>query len=279
MTPNDLQVLIRTWNPVLRRQFLAAVANAGEKLSDTALVRAIRQKNVASIIKLIGDATPDLRAMEATIAQSFIAGAVEGAVALNKTHVALYGSLQQSNPLARVAAEFAGRRIVAVSLDTKAEVAQLIGNAFDQGVTVRDTATLIRNVVGLSPRDVGALNNFTDGLVEQGLGPTDIAARAARYGQTLLNRRATTIARTEIIDASAAGQQALWDHAVTTGVLSPNSQKVWIANDDACPDCDALDETVVGIGESFEGPDGPLDGPTVHPNCECTVGLASEEAG
>jgi len=278
MTPNDLQVLLRTWNPVLRRQFLAAVAHAGDRLSDTALVRAIRTRDAAAIAKLLGDATPDLGAMEATIASTFIAGAVEGGVELAKTHTALLAALNTTNPLATTAAEFAGRRIVAVSLDTQAEVATLISNAFENGVTVRDTARLIRNVVGLGPRDVSALNTFAEGLVADGVGPTDVASQAARYGAQLLNRRATTIARTEVIDASSAGQQALWDHAVATGILSPTSQKVWIANDDACPECDALDEEVVGIDEQFDGPDGPIDGPTVHPNCECTVGLASEEA-
>lgn len=279
MRAGDLQRLLRSWQPALRREFLAAIAGADTRLLDVQLLAAIQAKDVQALIGILDAAAPDLGAAATPIAESFLAGAVEGAVDLQSAHVQLLAALQQTNPLATQAAAFAGQRIVAVDLDTKDAVADLIVTAFDEGVTVQDTARMIRSVVGLGPRDVRALANFTAQLADDGVDAATIATRSARYGQTLLNRRATTIARTEIMQASHAGQQALWDHAVSTGLLSDDSEKVWITASDPCPDCEDLDGQVVGVLDAFDGPDGPLDTPPAHPNCECTVGIQNERTG
>jgi hypothetical protein len=82
--------------------------------------------------------------------------------------------------------------------------------------------------------------------------------------------RAEMIARTEIMTAANEGQRQAWGQAVDEGLLSPDSQRVWIATDGCCDECDALDGQTADLDGEYE--DG-VDGPPLHPNCRCTEGI------
>lgn len=83
--------------------------------------------------------------------------------------------------------------------------------------------------------------------------------------------RADLIARTEIMSAANEGQRQAWDQAVDEGLLSETAQRVWIATEDACPECDALDGETAPLDDDYPGEGG--DGPPLHPNCRCTEGI------
>lgn len=87
--------------------------------------------------------------------------------------------------------------------------------------------------------------------------------------------RADTIARTETMTASNAGQRETWDQAVDAGVLTGDERQEWIVTPDdrLCPICEGLDGETAALGESFNVDGDELDGPPAHPNCRCTTGL------
>lgn len=87
--------------------------------------------------------------------------------------------------------------------------------------------------------------------------------------------RAERIARTEVMKASNAGQQNLWDQAVEGGMLSGNEKKEWIVTPDdrLCAVCEPMDGVVVPMDEPFDVNGELMLEPPVHPNCRCTVGL------
>jgi hypothetical protein len=95
--------------------------------------------------------------------------------------------------------------------------------------------------------------------------------------------RSEMIARTETARAFSTGHIEAWR---STGVVS---RKVWVAAGDACPFCQAMDGTVVELGENFfdQGDEQTADwrgqeiaighdysdvnGPPLHPNCRCVL--------
>lgn len=107
-----------------------------------------------------------------------------------------------------------------------------------------------------------------------------LARRLRREFADWSDKRATMVARTETIRASNQGAKLAYRAA---GV----KEIEWLAVDDSCPYCKALNGTRVSIdaawigeGEAFhpEGADAPLvadygaiDAPPAHPLCRCTV--------
>lgn len=96
--------------------------------------------------------------------------------------------------------------------------------------------------------------------------------------------RAKMIARTETLRASNAA--TVWAYKQTGFV----TEKVWVVNPGACPECQAfdgkvagLDETFLAVGDSYSYQDekgatqevvntySSVDEPPLHPNCRCTI--------
>jgi hypothetical protein len=70
------------------------------------------------------------------------------------------------------------------------------------------------------------------------------------------------IARTEVNIADRVGNIQGW---AESGVVKGRR---WIADANCCPECAALNGTVVGLDECFDGEDFPGEG--IHPNDRCT---------
>ncbi len=93
------------------------------------------------------------------------------------------------------------------------------------------------------------------------------------YVSRLRNERCETIARTLVIDASNAGQNAAWKQAVNRGLLNEKNYDVmWIAAKDerTCPSCGSLHgkrRPMFGVYQ-----DGTARPPR-HPRCRCAEGL------
>lgn len=197
-----------------------------------------------------------------------------------KTPRALFGfDFKTANPKALLAAERqAAELLTSVNAETKQTVRNLIARSYREGITSRDTARMIRDVVGLNDRQATALFNYRSGLVEEGIKPDRVIALTERYGNRLLRQRADTIAQTEIHRASAEGQHELWREAVREGHLGADALRIWIANSGACSWCEAmelLNEDGVSIDGQFVTPDGDMiDGPEdSHVGCKCSTGL------
>ena len=181
------------------------------------------------------------------------------------------------------AVEFAQTRtatlVTNVLEDTKAVIREIIGRGFTEGRTTRQMAKEIRQVVGLTPRYATAVENLRAKLEAKGLDADTIDAKAEKYSAKLLRLRSQTIARTETIRASNAGQQELWQQAGDDGLIDvETARQDWIVTPDdrLCPVCEAIpgmNENGVPLGGEFQTPDGPMTEPPAHPNCRCALAL------
>ena len=154
--------------------------------------------------------------------------------------------------------------------------------AAEEGFTPDETAAIIRSFIGLTSQQTRSVWNFYDDLIDQGIADDVALTRAEMYADAALGRRAETIARTELISATNAGQQALWDQAVDQGVLNQRDmRKVWIVTDDDRleEDCEALADVEVGIDEPFDTAEGAVMFPPLHPRCRCAIGLVNASTG
>jgi len=187
--------------------------------------------------------------------------------------------------------------VVGVTQDVKVAIRTVIALGAQQGLTIQQQARAIRSVVGLpppwsgAPLRLGAAIRRGDvvGATARRLSAVDkqqIRSRIAkgtvtepfissiqeRYAQSLINRRALNIARTETLRAANFGQHESWIQASNQGVLPADSRRFWIVTPD-----DRLSEEHAqipgvnpdgrGLEELFETPDGPFMFPPSRPNC------------
>lgn len=174
----------------------------------------------------------------------------------------------------------AAELVTQVSNETKKAIAAVIRGAFEQGDPPRKAAMAIRPLVGLTERDSKAVMNYWRTVASDGNRTARTASDMAdTYGRRLHRRRAELIARTETINASAAGSRFSFEQAQAQGLTLPGSMQEWIAAVESkrtCPRCLAMDGQRVPIGQPFQSDIGPIMGPTLHPACRCAVSLYTE---
>lgn len=169
------------------------------------------------------------------------------------------------------AKDHAGEQIADLTDQSRAAVRGIIERAISDGISPREAAQLIRQVVGLDPRRAQALASYRQQLVDAG--EDGVERKVADYGDELLDDRAMTIARTETIAAANQGQLLLWRGARDDGLLNEDkTRKQWIATEDGRTDeeCATLDGQTVALDDEF---DGGYDAPPAHPSCRCAMGL------
>ena len=174
----------------------------------------------------------------------------------------------------------AARLVAQVGPDARAAIQALIVASVAEGIDPRVIARRIRDegLIALLPRQVAAVERFRAALVARGLAESVITRRVAKYATAQLRLRAMTIARTEILTAVNAGQQALWETAVMRGILPPTVTRRWLVTWDERleAECESLADKEVGLHEEFAP---GIMQPPLHVNCRCSVGIASVPRG
>ncbi len=271
--PSDTQRIIAQLSPKMQRAIQQALEDAQGALDLETLTQLIATGRTGEILRGLDQV--DLTDAQAIIVEALAAGAALGTKAIKGAY-----RFDVTNTAALEAADaLAADLLTAASDETKAIVRRLITRAYREQITARDTARMVKDVVGLNDRQATALANFRAGLVEDGVGDDAIAKQVGAYGKRLLTQRSKMIARTEIHKASHRGQHTLWKEAVKAGRLNPaRARRFWIPNDNACPWCEEIadiNEDGVTIDGQFLTPDGDMiDGPEdSHPQCECGQGL------
>lgn len=199
--------------------------------------------------------------------------------------------------------------ITQVDNDTRNGIRQIVADAMEFGGHPYEQATKIKSLIGLTERQAGAVGNFRrllqsgdraaldralrdrrhDRTLDQALGasptkelsPEQIDTMVQRYSDRMLANRAETIARTETINAARIGTQNAWVQATEHGLLDRGSMRQgWMVTPDdrLCIYCAAVPELNpdgVPLGHQFQTPLGPVDGPTLHPQCRCVVYVMS----
>jgi hypothetical protein len=194
-----------------------------------------------------------------------------------------------------------------VSDDTRDGIRAIVANAMEFGGHPSEQARQIRSLIGLTENQADAVANFrrlleardpealTRGLRDRRFDSTllrvlgdegvdDLSAEqidrmVERYASRMLDFRANTIARTETISAARIGTQNAWVQATENGLLDrADVRQGWMVTPDDrlciyCAAVPALNPDGVRLGEQFITPLGPVDGPTLHPQCRCIVYL------
>lgn len=165
--------------------------------------------------------------------------------------------------------------VKAISDTSRQAVRGIIVNSFEEGITARNAARLIRDQVGLLPQHARAVEKYRMELLKKGFSAAEAERKAGRYAQKLIRYRAGNIARTESIRATSRGQRFLWDQAVQDGELVASEwERVWITSptENTCEICIGLNGTRAPLqGGTFPG--GYEEPPDPHPSCQCAHGI------
>lgn len=169
----------------------------------------------------------------------------------------------------KAAEEQAAEMIANITAETEANIRALIVDAIRSGKSPYEAAEAIHDLIGLTAAQGQAASKYRQQLKDNGLDLATIDEKTQEYADELLDRRAETIARSEIMDALNSGQNEAWSQAQDEGLLSEDATKEWIVTaSETCDECLAYDGKQVLISDEFEDGDPPL-----HPNCRCTIGI------
>lgn len=105
------------------------------------------------------------------------------------------------------------------------------------------------------------LNSFVAEAIESGWSNETLADKIQET-YAFSDDRAEMIARTETAFSDVQGNMIAYRES---GLVD---KKQWLASDDCCDDCEAIDGKIVDIDDEFV--DG-VDEPPYHPNCRCDV--------
>lgn len=206
---------------------------------------------------------------------------------------------RSSSQATAFAKRHAAELVTDISADTRRSISKVVTRGVQEGRTPDSIARELRSVIGLSSRDEDAVANLRRELrakpgalirrsgikvrvPARGFSDKRINELSKKYADSLLRKRADTIARTETIRASNEGQRLLWRQARSEGLIGDNARRKWIVTKD-----DRLDKTVcrpmsgqkVGIDDFFVLPDGSqVMSPPAHARCRCAQVLTFARA-
>ncbi len=262
----------------------------------------------------VGAMTQQQEAIAQALLGTLIAGGNAAAGVLNRATNLRAAQAQmvfdEDNPKAVLWAESRAAALIqeetaGISITTATLVAlrEEISAALSQGVPPGEAARQIRQVVGLTSGQAQAVATLREELLgadpgslvtrfgpregvretagfraripEAGATEEWIETRLAQYRGMQLNLRARTIARTETIAASNAGQQQLWEQARDSGLLRADQQRQWSDTSDerVCVECEAMDGQRARIGQPYGN---GVIGPPLHASCRCAEILVLE---
>jgi len=325
----QIHSVARILEPRVASAFLAAIKNIKSTVTLASLARAIERGDIEDVLAILGvrelakrmagaGLEPGATTFQNEIIESFRRGGAAGMSQLPR-RAALQASLDLTNPEAvRYLSLNLPTSIREITDETVRAVQQSLMRGFNEGRPAAKIAREIRGVVGLTEAQAGAVGNFRHQLEtgdmgtmtapwDRRLSATERAqarriftsggarggqtdALVARYEQSLINRRAKNIARTEVTRAFGAGQAELWGQAEEQGLLAgAKTRRHWLVTRDersrkqhrAVP---GMNPDGVGLHEPFQTPIGPVDQPRESGdagfdiNCRCTVYLEIEDA-
>lgn len=192
--------------------------------------------------------------------------------------------------------------------DARDTIEQAVMAGALEGLSAADIVDDIRMVIGLTDFQANAVLNYQRMLEE--LDPTALARQLRNttmdqvvqdaidsgdflpsdtidqmvqdYTDNYLDYRAETIAQTESVRAVNQGLHDSYSQAIDRGALPAEAVKrEWQLGDSPCPICESIPDNNpdgVGVDETFDSDDGPIDDPPVHPNA-CFAGTEFSSYG
>jgi hypothetical protein len=185
-------------------------------------------------------------------------------------------SFELTNPAAVAELEAAGAEMVTnVSDETIAALREALVDAYANGRTGQQVARDIRDMIGLTRRDVGQLGRLREELaaqVEAGeLTQAQMDKFLDKWVRAKIRYRAQVIADHELNRAGNYGQQALWDQVQADGLMPSNARRQWVVAM-PCDICAPMAGVQTGLQQPWNTPNGktvmiPTD---THVRCKCT---------
>jgi len=270
--------------PKVRDAFLRAVERVRGTPKEYALRAALESGSVEQVMLVLNIQASMETALQAemvpVIEDLFIAVGRAAPEATIPSQILSSGSLGYrfdiSNPNTLVYLRQHGAKMVTgITDETRLAIRGVVTDAFRFGGHPREQARTIRTMIGLTQRSVRAVANYEAALREENRPADQVERMVEKYHQRQLKLRATNVARTETINASAAATQSAWNQAADKGLLNRTTlRQGWgvTADDRLCPICSAIpgmNPDGVPLGGDFKTPKGPKKGPTVHPSCRC----------
>lgn len=303
-----LRALLDKMEPRLRRRFIEIIAwlRARKSVAEiAALVEAGRAAESLSAADLAqaGNAFADAVNAIYQAAAREVAGAITdgtGSLLLyDATNVrAVYAARQLTDEMVRE-----------LTAEQVAVVQQAIANGIALGMNPRATAIEIRDSIGLTVRQLDAVDNFRALLMsgsrevlsrelrdrrfdrsitavangDRGpLSQAEIDRMVERYRARYLSYRAETIARTETLRSLHEGAEAMWQQAIAASELDPSElRRTWRATHDGRTRSShyAMDGQEQPFGVAFTSGDGytlrypgdPSAPASETANCRCIV--------
>lgn len=255
--------------PDLRRAFLQAVRNLQARLDPANLELAL-QRNRLEDSPLWDALRSELdSALRAPVREAMLGGA---GVAQRRLPIAGL-RFDLTNPAAVQAVDRTVATLVqGLTEESRQGVRALVRESLQGRADVHELARQLGSTIGLTEPQTVAVARFEQRLLDQGTRPGRATRLSQAYADRLLRHRAETVARTEVIRASNAGQQAVWEQAQADGRIPPDAERVWIVTPDdrLCPLCAPMEGMTVSVNATF----GRVPYPPLHPNCRCTMGLS-----
>ncbi len=176
-----------------------------------------------------------------------------------------------------------GPRQVAVALKSDVSLAGL--TAYDAKIVQSFREALeegrVKDALGRALRD----KRYDKSLTGKALKPEQIEKMVAAYRRKLVAFRSETFARTAAIQAANEASSESWRAAVAQGAIpAAEVKRYWVVAQDErlckiCAPIPRMNPDGVALDGTFMTPNGPREGPTMHPGCRCTVFVRRERAG
>lgn len=185
-------------------------------------------------------------------------------------------SFELTNPAAVAELEALGAEMVTnVSDETIAAIRDALVDAYANGKTGTKAAKEIRDMIGLTRRDVKQLYKL-DAELQAQVDAGDITEAQKdealiKWGRRKIRYRAQVIADNELNRAGNYGQQALWEQAEAEGLLPASTKRQWVVAM-PCEICAPMAGVQTGLRQPWSTPNGktvmiPTD---THVRCKCS---------
>ena len=268
-----LQDMIQRFRDIMNMEALEDALRAG--LTEVALASI----NLDDLATMMGTTREDVERLVHT------AGSLTAAELAKQLGVTV--SFNIVNPASTAYARTASAALVKqITEQQRDSLRRIIADSIEKGIPPRQAAKLIREVVGLTDKQMSSVQRFRKKLEDAGVEGDKLDTRTQRYADSQLKKRAETIARTEVMAAMNTGRQMMWDQAAYDGLIRRDKTfKRWLtAHDDRldeviCEPMPYLDENLkVRLSGQFTTGDGDkLAQPPAHPRCRCTTYLEFED--
>lgn len=245
--------------PELQQAFREAVKKVQARIDMATLEAALAAGNVEGAVatSFITALSEELGAAFEEAIRSAMEGGGKAAASALGSQLGMTLAFDITNPVAVAwAREYAAKEVTLITQESERAIRQFITEAFEQGITPRETAQRIYGQIGLTKQQQAAVTKFRARLEAQGVTGVKLDRRVTNYVEAQIRRRSRLIARHEIRSASQAGQLELWRQAVEEGLID------------------------LDVDQMFTLPDGSqVLGPPAHIDCRCSPALKRKDDG